>query len=247
MTQAIKRATSLPALGRLHVRTPPERMPSMTAQPPAAPPSVRDTLFGDRPIDDWGAHTGGVWDHFAQARQAIANREPQRAIAALQAVIATPGLESRHYMQAWHCLRQLGVAVPPGREKELFGVVLEVPVEGGLDLLAAYADGSSRYYNYTGAGEVMDAPDDAIRALTERLLEAGRATVSLIGPTGEPRRGPPGPGMIRLNFITPAGLHFGQGPFEAIQADPKGGPVIAAAIALMQALVERGLRARGKA
>jgi hypothetical protein len=218
----------------------------MTAQPPAAPPAIRDTLFGDRPIEDWGAHAGGVWDHFAVARQAIADRKPDRAIAALRTVIATPGLESRHYMQAWHFLRQLGVTVAPEREKELFGVVLEVPVEGGLDLLAAYADGSSRYYNYTGAGEVMDAPDAETRALTERLLDAARATVALIGPTDEPRRGPPGPGMIRLNFITPAGLHFGQGPFGAIQNDPRGGPVIAAGIALMQALVNRGLAARGK-
>jgi hypothetical protein len=207
--------------------------------------SIRDTLFGDAPIESWGAHSGGVWDHFAAARVAMNAGDADAAAGHLEKVIVTPGLESRHYLQAWHFLRARGVHPPAGRAKELLGVVVEVPMEGGLDLLAAYADGSSRYYNYTGAGEVMDAPDAALREVTERLLEAGRATVKLIGPWDKERPGPPGPGMIRLNFLTPAGLHFGQGPFEAIQADPRGGAVIAAAIGLMNALVERGLAMRG--
>ena len=44
-------------------------------------------------------------------------------------------------------------------------------------------------------------------------------------------------GEVRINFLTPSGLHFGQGPYQNLASDGLGGPVLAAAIRLMQALI----------
>ncbi len=43
--------------------------------------------------------------------------------------------------------------------------------------------------------------------------------------------------MVRLNMLTPSGLHFGEGPFQVLAGDPMGGPIVAAALALMQRLI----------
>jgi hypothetical protein len=113
--------------------------------------TIRDTLFGDWSIDGWGATEGSAepWGSFAAARTAISASDAHSAAAALRRIIAMPGLESRHYLQAWHFLRQLGVQPPTDQAKNALGVVLEIALPQGLDLLAAYADGSARYYNYS--------------------------------------------------------------------------------------------------
>jgi hypothetical protein len=49
-----------------------------------------------------------------------------------------------------------------------------------------------------------------------------------------------------MNFLTPSGLHFGQGAFQDLMQDPMGAPVLHAATALMQLLVSRSEQARGK-
>jgi hypothetical protein len=71
------------------------------------------------------------------------------------------------------------------------------------------------------------------------LLSAGDAVVHL-GPWQGERRGPPAAGDVRLSFLTAGGLYFGEGPFEALDADPLGGPILAAATAVMTEIVELG-------
>jgi hypothetical protein len=45
------------------------------------------------------------------------------------------------------------------------GVVLEVPSGGAYDTLAAYADGSARYLNFSGKAIFWDAPDPKVKEL----------------------------------------------------------------------------------
>jgi hypothetical protein len=40
-------------------------------------------------------------------------------------------------------------------------------------------------------------------------------------------------------MLVPSGLHFGQAPFEVLMGDQMGGPVITAAMQLMQALIAK--------
>lgn len=88
---------------------------------PAAPAfplaEMRETLFGDLPLQTWGGKGGDAepWNHFASAAASVQRGDPAGARQALQRVLALPGLESRHYLQAWDALRALGVALPSPR------------------------------------------------------------------------------------------------------------------------------------
>ena len=118
-------------------------------------------------------------------------------------------------------------------------MVVEVGLDEGLDIVAAYADKTARYYNFTGAGVVWERPDASLDAEMSALLEAGAGVVAKIGPWEKGRPAPPPRGQVRINMLTPSGLHFGQGAFEKLAADPLAGPVLSAASVLLQALIAK--------
>ncbi|MBD2464209.1 hypothetical protein H6G89_24710 [Oscillatoria sp. FACHB-1407] len=205
--------------------------------------SIRDTLFGDRPLDIWGTKEtdGAPWLWFAEARAHLAAGQPDLAIQAFYRVVNTPNLESRHYLQAWYFLRDLGVMPPPDLAKQVLGVVVEVDLGDGLDLLAAYADKSARYYNYAGGGVIWDAgngsTNPAIPEDIQRLLDIAGVVINYIGPWEGDRPGVPPRHYARINLLTPSGLHFGEGPFDVLSADELGGPMLSSATQLMLDLI----------
>jgi hypothetical protein len=156
-----------------------------------------------------------------------------------QQILGMQGLESRHYLQAWHFLRQLGVIPPADRAKTVYGVVVEVGMKNGADLLAAYLDHTARYLNYSGAGVIWEHPDTSLDAQMDALLSAGQAVANQIGPWDQPRPAVPGPDYVRLNMLTPSGLHFGYGPFETLAKDPMGKAIIDPATQLMVSLTKK--------
>jgi hypothetical protein len=205
---------------------------------------LRDTLYGDMPIDAWPppneeAPDEFPWTLFSRARADLdAGRLPD-AVKNWLNVLEQAGLETRHYLQAWHFLRNAGVGPSGAAGNPVLGVVVEVAMHEGLDLLAAYQDHSARYYNYSGAGVVWERPDDSMDALIDGLLATSADVLRQIGPWGGARPSAPKRGHVRLSFLTPGGLHFGEGPIDAISTDPKGGPVLEQATILMNALIER--------
>lgn len=207
-------------------------------KPPDATPGLRETLFGDMPLSTWAADKEGEpWTAFATAESALQRGDPSQATRVLESIIQRTGLESRHYLQAWNVLRQLGHVVPSGDAKHVCGVVVDVPVKSGFDTLAAYEDRSARYLNFSGAAVVWEAPDSRMDDQIRSLLTAGQSLAMLIGPW-EGARPPLTPGQARISLLTPSGLHFGQGPFDAFARDPMAAPVIAAATSLMQSLLQ---------
>jgi hypothetical protein len=205
---------------------------------------IRDLLFGDAAITAWRpkdgkSETDEPWASFAVARAALEIGDSPRAVSALQGVVASNPQESRQYLQACHFLRQLGVQPASDRAKHVLGVVVEVQMPAGLDILAAYADHTARYINHGGKLIVWEASGTDMDERIDTLLNAGQRVANAIGPWEKPRRGPPPKGHVRLNMLTPSGLHFGEGPFEILSGDPMGGPVIAAGTMLMQALIQR--------
>ncbi|HEY7202258.1 MAG TPA: hypothetical protein VIC57_18700 [Candidatus Dormibacteraeota bacterium] len=215
-------------------------------QESAVPPyGIRDTLFGDMPLATWAAAGGDEpWASFRRAEDAIRAGRHDQAVSILMGVTAADGLESRHTLQAWSALRELGTRPPAAAGRTVLGVVVEVPMDAGLDLLAAYADRSARYYNHGGGGVVWERADDRLDGPIDGVLAAGQAVADRIGPWEGPRPAPPGAGRIRLNMLTPSGIHFGEGPHAGMAADPVGGPLVEAATALMLELV--GLLPRGE-
>jgi len=204
--------------------------------------TARDLLFGDRPAEAWpegaGAH-GEPWDTFIRARRMQGSGDTAGAVEAWRAIAAMPGLESRHYAQAWHFLRQAGIAPPAAEAKRVLGVVVEVGMDPGEDLVAGYADGSARYFNFSGAAVIWEHPDASLDGQVRGLVEAGEVLAGKIGPWRGPRPPPVQRGEVRVNLLTPSGLHFGQGPFDALARDQLGGPVIHRAQQLMQALIAK--------
>ena len=136
----------------------------------------------------------------------------------------------------------MGHAPAAETAKLVMGVVVEVTLPQGLDLLAAYRDHSARYFNHSGAGVVWEHPDGSLDAFIDDLLAASNDVVARIGPWDRQRPAPPPPKHARLSFLTPSGLHFGEGPMEALSRDPIGGRVLVAATRLMQALIAKTAR-----
>jgi hypothetical protein len=211
------------------------------AAPVAAPPSVRDALFADGPLESWpvGEHADREpWATFVTARRYVAAGDIGSAVFGWQRVVGMPGLEARHYVQAWTFLRQYGVPPAPAEAKRLLGVVVEVDRgAAGLDLLAAYPERTARFYAGTGGGIAWERPDPTLDAPIGALLDAAKAVLDRIGPWTQPRLPPPPPDHIRLNFLAPSGLHFGQAPFAVFEQDALAGPVVRAATQLLQALI----------
>jgi hypothetical protein len=202
-------------------------------------------LFGDLPLDAWPAASFAQsleepWITFAAAREVLAAGRRGEAIDLWRAITEMPNLESRHYAQAWDFLRGQGVQPPPEIAKRMLGIVVEVAMKDGLDLLAAYPDHTARYFSFSGRAVIWEHPDGSLNAFIDALLNAAKPVLQAIAPWPNARPAGPPAGHVRINLLSPSGLHFGQGPIEVIGADPFAKPTFDAAKALLQQLVGRG-------
>lgn len=209
------------------------------------PITIRDTLFGDMPMSAWPQGedaTAEPWLSFIKARKFLEKKDKSSAAAVLRQISEMPGIEPRHYLQAWHFLRQLGVNPPADKAKIVYGVVVEVGMQNGADIVAAYIDYTARYINYTGAGVIWEHPNDSLDPRIKALLEAGQAVANRIGPWEQERPAPPSKDNVRLNMLTPSGLHFGYGGIQTLGNEPMGKAILDPAYALMLSLTELGKR-----
>ena len=204
-------------------------------------PHVRDALFGDVPFEQWVKKTDNrePWISFKAAKDASARGDNDACVKILKDVVNQQGLESTQYAQGWHFLRQFGFQPPLEKSKELLGIIVEVGMERGLDLVAAYPDLRARYYNFGKAAIIWERPDLSLDVPIQKLLDSARPALIQIGPWTNPKPPEPRKGRIRINMLTPSGLHFGEGPFESLASDPLAGPIVTAATALMQAIIAR--------
>jgi hypothetical protein len=163
-------------------------------------------------------------------------------VAALQRLAADSSHEGRIRSLAYARLRSIG---EPVASKVLLGVIVEVPLSAGVDVLAAYSEGGVRYINQTGKLAVFEGVP-SIQPLVQSLLRSSQSIVTRIGPWKNPRLPPPKAGTIRLTFLVSDGLYFGEGPMLQMQRDPMAGQVIGDATALLQAVVALGAKAAPK-
>jgi tetratricopeptide (TPR) repeat protein len=204
---------------------------------------IRDTLFGDMPLDQWQceglASDAFPWSEFALARSYLAAGRLEAAINCWRQILEHTNLESRHYLQSWNFLRKHGQKPSPDTAKLVLGVVIEVMMPEGLDMLAVYSDHSARYYNYSGSAVVWEHQDTSLDSAIDQLLAASSQVVTQIGPWEQERPAPPPRGHVRLSFLTPSGLHFGEGAFAALSRDPLGGRVLNIGTSLMKVLISK--------
>lgn len=116
------------------------------------------------------------------------------------AEIADDGaVEARLRVLAFRRLRELAARTPAGAPP-LLGVVVEIGLDGGLDTLAAYADGGVRYLNQGGGMTIAEIPE-LVAAPVAALLAAGRLLLPAIAESADPRGQPPTLGRARLTLL----------------------------------------------
>ena len=207
------------------------------------PNQLRELLFADLPpaaTREVFGPAGRATAYLAALADAAESHHVAGALAAL-AGAPPPDRETRLHLQAWSLAREAGVQ--PGAAAadagEVLGVVVDMGLEDGLDTLAGYADGSARYLNHSGSAVVWEVPDMAVGQLTRALLDSASVIVAMGAPLEGLRFPPPATGSTMISVLTRGGIYVGAGPIEAITADRRGGPVIAAATSLLQLLVQR--------
>jgi hypothetical protein len=196
-------------------------------------------MFGDLPWELWCQPDGAPSESrrlFCEAWEALKGHDRGRACALLREITERPGHAAHTYAQAWHFLRDLGVAPPPERGKHVFGAIVEVTMPRGFDVVGAYEDHTARYWNLSNSGAIWDRPDDTLDSCIDAILEAARGMVAATEPHASSAPPPPERGTIQMSCLTPSGLHLGRAAPNGIVRDPVAGPVIAGATELLEKL-----------
>ena len=207
------------------------------------PASVRDTLFGNLSPDQWPMkNTGGhPWSMFVEARdQIIVTHNIEQAIKIYRQITETPGLESRHYLQAWHFLRKLKVQPPPEIAQKVYGVIVEVVVQAGAELVVGYADHTARNFHPSGSGTIWEAPNTSLNEKIDLLIQAGEEVAATV-PTLKENFRPDAPTKLdvaQICVLTPSGIHHGIGNAELFYKDKMAGRILNATTNLLQSLNE---------
>lgn len=151
----------------------------------------------------------------------------------------TEDIDSRVVLEAWYFLRLVGAVPPADRAKQVLGVVAEFPTSGGLDLLAAYADGGVRYLHHGGSAAIIeDQSLTEVNEAVQRWLASGAVLAGVIGPWDQ-REIPVLPrGQARISVLTPSGRHFGQSTLEALQSQPLAAQFLTPACELLLLVVD---------
>ena len=153
----------------------------------------------------------------------------------LRHLVQSSATESRVKILA--CRRMMENGWKIGR-KELLGVIVEVGLENGNDVLAAFQDGSTRYINQSGKVIVWDVRDRRSDMLVGELFYESEMIVKQVGPWDKQQRLPkPRKGLARISFLMSDGLYFGQAPVNDLFNDPIARPALNAATLLMQHII----------
>ena len=155
-----------------------------------------------------------------------------------QKIIDDSSSETRIKLLAYNCQRAIG---HQPSQKVLMAVIVEVGLDGGLDVLASFNDGTARYINQSGKIIIWEAPNQESNELTQDLFVKSLHIVNQIGPWDKPRLPHPVEGNVRISFLLSDGLYFGEGPINVLFSDALANPALTAATYLMQYLTERGL------
>ncbi|WP_146180074.1 hypothetical protein [Opitutus sp. ER46] len=138
---------------------------------------IRRMLFASQSLEEQvkqmhlNGEPGGFQD-IADAAKLAREGKKQDAIARLQNALQHPDNETRIILWTWAGLRELGMQPDGSVAGEVLGAVIEMPSGGGYDTLAAYADGTARYLNFSGKAIFWDQPDEKIKALCKSLIDS---------------------------------------------------------------------------
>lgn len=158
------------------------------------------------------------------------------AVSDLQKITNDPKTESRIKILAYNKLLEKGIRQD---RKQLLCVIVEDGLERGLDVLAAFSDGSARYINQKGELIVWETKNNKSTELTNKLFDQSLIIVKNIGPWNKPRKLYPSKGYVRLSFLASDGLYFGEGPIKLFYNDKRTIGALTAATEFKKLLIEK--------
>ena len=213
----------------------------------AAGEPMRRLLYGDLPVEAWPPDDGGSsgegwdvpWSSFVRARAHLRAGDQDLAVREWSQV-ANPifGHEPRHVLQAWHLLRSVGIAPDASIADEVLGVVAEVALDGGHDVLAAYADGSVRFLHHQGGGSIFEPPaPEAVATAAAAWLAVATEDAAQVAPWPGDGSHPAPPGESRFVLLTRGGHRAVAGDDAAMAASSVASQLLGAGAALLQAVV----------
>jgi len=133
----------------------------------------------------------------------------------------TKSNDARYKLMAWNQLRKLSLFPDESIARTVHGYIFEMGMEEGVDYLAIYSDYTVRYFNRRGAKIFYngDKPVEQLDCEIKNVLSTCEEIVNTLSVWEGGRRNPPKNGMARVNFLTPSGMFFGEGPFETLAKD----------------------------
>jgi hypothetical protein len=141
--------------------------------------------------------------------------------------------ESRIRALAYNWLRAGHEIVPAGI---VLGVIVEVPVDNGFDVLAAYADGRVRYINHTGAMSLFEGVPPEIAASAKAVVDSAANASGHFKPLQGNRTAPTRD--LRFTVLAADGLHTAKGSWQEIGSEPKLDQILNNAIRLLQLVIK---------
>ncbi|MDQ6768972.1 MAG: hypothetical protein M3Z54_03180 [Gemmatimonadota bacterium] len=109
------------------------------------------------------------------------------------------------------------------------------------DTLAAYEDLTVRFLSTDGGAIIWEHPDSSLDSSIDALLTAGRELVrrSEAWKTGRPN--PPLRNELSIALLTPAGVRFQEGAWDALTRDTQTGAALLAASMLLRSLTAKAI------
>jgi len=200
-----------------------------------------ELLFCDQTLDDLltsldeDPASGGAWMLLSKSAEHMRQGEVERAAEVLLEVVANPKMETRILLWSWAALRCLGSQPKSPQVDDIKGVVIQVPMESGVDVLAAYADGTARYVNHGGKVIVWEITDATIAAIIRKLLESCTALRGVVvGASANHSI----KDLVRVTLLTFNGNRFAEVSTQSLASSPIN-QVLSVGAELMAHLIKR--------
>jgi hypothetical protein len=182
-----------------------------------------ELLFADQTVDDVLTSVDketapdGAWMVLSKAAEHMRQAEVGRAAEVLLEVAGNPNMETRILLWSWAALRRLGVHPKSYEADDIKGVVIQVPMRSGVDVLAAYADGTVRYVNHSGKVIVWDITEVTITGIIRKLLESCKG---LFGVAVAASANHSVKDLIRVTLLTFNGNRFAEASMQSLASSP---------------------------
>lgn len=121
---------------------------------------------------------GELWYHIVGAFARYKAGRMLEAKTELRRVADMQSVDSLITLWAWNTLRAWGQLPDDDIAQKVLGVVMEVGLDRGMDVMAAYEDGTSRYVSKTGSMIVWDDHGDHNNDLARKIVAAAQAIVN---------------------------------------------------------------------